>query len=44
MMEDHCAFSKDHKCLKWEDYELTRHELEEADRQPRELNRDSATI
>ena len=21
-----------HKCLKWEDYELTRHELEEADR------------
>lgn len=32
MMEDYCAFSKDHKCLKWEDYELTRHELEEADR------------
>ena len=35
-MEDYCAFSKDHKCLKWEDYwedyELTRHELEEADR------------
>ena len=30
-MEDYCAFSKDHKCLKWEDYELTRHELEEAD-------------
>lgn len=27
MMEDYCAFSKDHKCLKWEDYELTRHEL-----------------
>lgn len=31
MMEDYCAFSKDHKCLKWDDYELTRHELEEAD-------------
>lgn len=31
-MEDYCAFSKDHKCLKWEDYELIRHELEEADR------------
>ena len=31
-MEDYCAFSEDHKCLKWEDYELTRHELEEADR------------
>lgn len=31
MMDDFCAFSKDHKCLKWEDYELTRHELEEAD-------------
>lgn len=31
MMEDYCAFSKDHKCLKWEDYELIRHELEEAD-------------
>ena len=31
-MENYCAFSKDNKCLKWEDYELTRHELEEADR------------
>ena len=31
MMKDYCAFSKDHRCLKWEDYELTRHELEEAD-------------
>ena len=30
-MNDYCAFSKNHKCLKWEDYELTRHELEEAD-------------
>jgi hypothetical protein len=31
-MENYCAFSQDHKCLKWDDYELTRHELEEADR------------
>lgn len=31
-MENYCAFSEDHKCLKWEDYLLTRHELEEADR------------
>lgn len=30
-MTDYCAFSKDHKCLKWMDYELTRFELEEAD-------------
>ena len=30
-MNDYCAFSKDHKCLKWENYQLTRHELEEAD-------------
>ena len=30
-MKDYCAFIKDHKCLKWEDYELTRHEPEEAD-------------
>lgn len=32
MMEDYCAFSQDHKCPKWEDYMLTRHELEQADR------------
>ena len=31
-MEDYCAVSENHKCLKWEDYELTRHEIEEADR------------
>ncbi len=31
-MENYCAFSQDHKCLKLEDYELTRHELEEAER------------
>ena len=30
-MTDYCAFSKDHKCIKWTDYELLRHELEEAD-------------
>ena len=32
MMDDFCAFSKKHKCLKWEDYLLTRHEPEEADK------------
>lgn len=30
-MNNYCAFSKKHKCLKWMDYELTRMELEEAD-------------
>ena len=30
-MDNYCAFSKNHKCLKWMDYELARHELEEAD-------------
>ena len=30
-MENYCAFSKNHKCLKWADYQLTRYELEEAD-------------
>ena len=30
-MENYCAFSKNHKCLKWTDYKLTRMELEEAD-------------
>ena len=30
-MENYCAFSKNHKCLKWTDYELTKFELEEAD-------------
>ena len=30
-MNDYCAFSKIKKCIKWEDYQLTRHELEEAD-------------
>lgn len=30
-MSDYCAFSKEHSCIKWMDYELTRQELEEAD-------------
>lgn len=30
-MIDYCAFRKDHKCVKWQDYELMRQELEEAD-------------
>jgi hypothetical protein len=30
-MTDYCAFSRNHRCVKWDDYEITRHELEEAD-------------
>ena len=30
-MSNYCAFSKDHKCIKWTDYQLLRFELEEAD-------------
>ena len=30
-MNDYCAFSKNHNCLKWLDYQLTLNELEEAD-------------
>ena len=30
-MENYCAFSRNHKFVKWTDYEVTRHELEEAD-------------
>ena len=30
-MINYCAFSKNHKCVKWLDYELMRQELEEAD-------------
>lgn len=30
-MTNYCAFSNDHECIKWLDYQLTRHELEEAD-------------
>lgn len=30
-MTNYCAFSNKHKCIKWTDYQLTCHELEEAD-------------
>lgn len=30
-MNDYCAFSQNHKCIKWLDYELSQMELEEAD-------------
>ena len=30
-MLDYCAFSKDHKCIKWEDYQIMKQEIEEAD-------------
>ena len=30
-MENYCPFSKNHKCLKWLDYELTKQELNEAE-------------
>lgn len=30
-MENYCAFSNNHKCIKWTDYQMTLHELEEAD-------------
>ena len=30
-MHDYCAFSKDHKCIKWEDYQIILQEIEEAD-------------
>ena len=30
-MLDYCAFSKDHKCIKWEDYQIMLQEMEEAD-------------
>lgn len=29
-MENYCAFSQNHKCIHWTDYEVTRFELEEA--------------
>lgn len=32
MLENYCAFSKNHRCLKYEDYILTREELREADK------------
>ena len=30
-MLNYCAFSKDHKCIKWEDYQIMLQEIEEAD-------------
>lgn len=30
-MLDYCAFSKDHKCIKWQDYQIMLQEIEEAD-------------
>ena len=30
-MCDYCAFSKNHTCTKWLDYEITREQLKEAD-------------
>lgn len=30
-MSDYCAFSKNHKCIKWTDYQLLQTELEDAD-------------
>ena len=29
-MENYCAFSKNHTCPLWTDYQLTKYELEEA--------------
>ena len=29
-MENYCAFSKNHNCILWMDYEITRRELDEA--------------
>lgn len=28
---DYCAFSKDHKCIKWIDYQILLQEIEEAE-------------
>lgn len=28
-MENYCAFSKNHKCILWTDYEITREKLSE---------------
>jgi len=30
-MTNYCAFSKNHKCIKWEDYQQMQLEVEEAD-------------
>ena len=29
---DYCPSAENHKCIKWADYELIRHKLEEADK------------
>lgn len=29
-MENYCAYSNNHKCVLWTDYEVTRYELSEA--------------
>ena len=31
MLSNYCAFSKNHKCVKWDDYEFTKEELQELD-------------
>ena len=38
-MENYCTFSKNHKCLNWTDYELTRYELEDARQTGLKLNK-----
>ncbi len=41
-MENYCAFSKNHTCLKWLDYVITRQELEGSRLSlSRKLDRDS---
>ena len=30
-MNNYCAIRKNHNCIKWMDYEITRHEPREAD-------------
>lgn len=41
-MENYCAFSKNHTCLKWLDYVITRQELGETNLSlSRKLDRDS---
>lgn len=47
-MDSYCAFSKNHTCIKWNDYIITRQELEEADQLCHgnwiEINRKNAYI
>ncbi len=30
-MRNYCAFSQNHRCIKWEDYQMLQPEVEEAD-------------